>query len=124
MSITDTNKLEIHLSVYLYTTDSPELLPFGVAVGDVRGPTCDDCTAGPVILYVPFTFIETEYRQIYVRICVCIQRACQNIEDYNICQITTMSYSGTCLKRSPLGQISVAALERWLQYAKHRGCGL
>ena len=33
-------------------------------------------------------------------------------------------YGGTCLKRSPLGQISVAALERWLQYAKHRGCGL
>ena len=27
-------------------------------------------------------------------------------------------------KRSSLGQISVAALERWLQYAKHRGCGL
>ena len=39
-------------------------------------------------------------------------------------QLSKHSYSGTCLKRSPLGQISVAASERWLQYAKHRGCGL
>ena len=51
---------------------SPELLPFGIAVGDVRGPTGDDSASSAVILYVPFTFIGIEYRQIFVRICVCV----------------------------------------------------
>ena len=47
-----------------------ERFPFGIAAGDVRGPTGDDSASNPVTLAVPFTFIGIEYNRIYVRICV------------------------------------------------------
>lgn len=58
------------ITLYILHTDSrsPELLPFGFAAGDVRGPTGDDSASSPVTLYAPFTFIGTKYRQIFVRI--------------------------------------------------------
>ena len=46
--------------------------------------------------------------------------AIENVELSSIV-VYTPYISGTCLKRSPLGQISVAALERWLQYANIGG---
>ena len=46
----------------------PEPFPFGVAAGDLPGPTGDDSASSPVILEVPFTFIGTKYNQIIVRI--------------------------------------------------------
>jgi hypothetical protein len=46
----------------------PDLLPFGVAAGDLPGPRGDDSASNRVTLEVPFTFIGTEYSQIVVSI--------------------------------------------------------
>ena len=66
--------MPVYLSPRAITAGFPnhELFPFGVAAGDVRGPISDDSASSPVTLAVPFTFVGTEYSQIFVRImCLC-----------------------------------------------------